>query len=68
MRGQIHNYLIKHKDEIVETLKELIKIPSVRQTEEENAPFGKECAENPAKYFARLSSCPEGACLGTMKD
>lgn len=30
--------------------------------------LGKECAENPAKYFARLSSCPEGACLGTLKD
>ncbi len=41
---QIHNYVQNHKDEIVETLKELIKIPSVRSEVEENAPFGKECA------------------------
>jgi succinyl-diaminopimelate desuccinylase len=41
---QIHNYVQNHKDEIVETLKELIKIPSVRSEAEENAPFGKECA------------------------
>ena len=34
----------KVKDEIVETLKELIKIPSVRSEVEENAPFGKDCA------------------------
>ena len=36
---QIHNYVQNHKDEIVETLKELIKIPSVRSEVEENAPF-----------------------------
>ena len=41
---QIHNYVQNHKDEIVETLKELIKIPSVRSEAEENAPLGKECA------------------------
>lgn len=39
---QIHNYVQNHKDEIVETLKEIIKIPSVRSEVEENAPFGKE--------------------------
>lgn len=53
MREKIHNYIIKHKDEIVETLKELIKIPSVRQTGKENAPFGKECAEI-LKYTQKL--------------
>ena len=43
-KEQIHNYVQNHKDEIVETLKELIKIPSVRSEAEENAPFGEECA------------------------
>ena len=43
-KEQIHNYVQNHKDEIVETLKELIKIPSVRSEPEENAPFGEECA------------------------
>ena len=43
-KEQIHNYVQNHKDEIVETLKELIKIPSVHSEAEENAPFGEECA------------------------
>ena len=41
---QIHDYIQEHKEEIVDTLKDLIKIPSVRGEAEENAPFGKECA------------------------
>ena len=41
---KIHNYLQTHKQEIVETLKELIRIPSVRGEGEKNAPFGKACA------------------------
>ena len=41
---QIHDYIQKHKREIVDTLKELIKIPSVRGEAEESAPFGRECA------------------------
>ena len=41
---QIHDYIQKHKREIVDTLKDLIKIPSVRGEAAENAPFGKECA------------------------
>ena len=44
-KEQIHNYVQNHKDEIVETLKELIKIPSVRSEVEENAPFGINCAK-----------------------
>lgn len=44
-KEQIHNYVQNHKEEIIETLKELIKIPSVRGEAEENAPFGKECAK-----------------------
>lgn len=43
-KEQIHDYIQRHKGEIVETLKELIRIPSVRGEAEENAPFGKECA------------------------
>lgn len=41
---EIHDYVQMHRKEIVETLKELIKIPSVRGKSEENTPFGKECA------------------------
>lgn len=43
-REVIHNYIWSRKEEIVETLKELVKIPSVRGAAEEGAPFGKECA------------------------
>lgn len=42
---QIHNYIDTHKREIIDCLKELVKIPSIRQAAEENAPFGKECAK-----------------------
>lgn len=40
----IHNYVVEHKEEILNTLKELIKIPSVKGVAEPDAPFGKECA------------------------
>ena len=43
-KEQIHDYIHQHKDEIVNILKELIRIPSVRSEAEENAPFGAECA------------------------
>lgn len=43
-REEIHNYIQSNKEDIVNTLKELIRIPSVRGEAEENAPFGKECA------------------------
>lgn len=42
---KIHNYVVEHKEEIVNTLKELVKIPSVRGAAELYAPFGKECAK-----------------------
>ena len=45
MREQIHNYITEHKDEIVSTLKELVKIPSVRGESKSDAPFGKACAD-----------------------
>ena len=41
----IHNYVVKHRDEILKTLKELVKIPSVRGATELEAPFGKACAD-----------------------
>ena len=44
-KGQIHDYIESHRNEIVSELKELIKIPSVRGEKEENAPFGKMCAK-----------------------
>ena len=44
MQEKIHDYIHQHKDEIVNILKELIRIPSVRSEAEENAPFGAECA------------------------
>ena len=43
-KEQIHDYIQRHKGEIVDTLKELIRIPSVKGEAEENAPFGEECA------------------------
>lgn len=44
MKNRIHDYIQEHKKELVDTLKELIKIPSVRGELKENAPFGAECA------------------------
>lgn len=42
---KIHSYLQIRKNEIIETLKNLVRIPSVQGQAEENAPFGKECAQ-----------------------
>lgn len=42
---EIHNYVQSHKDEIINMLKELVKIPSVQSAAEEGAPFGRACAE-----------------------
>ena len=44
-KEQIHNYVVEHKEEILKTLKELVKIPSVRGAAEPEAPFGKACAD-----------------------
>ena len=43
-KEQIHDYIQGHKREIVDTLKNLIAISSVRGEAEETAPFGRECA------------------------
>ncbi len=44
-RKEIHNYVQAHKDEMINMLKELVKIPSVQSEPEEGAPFGRACAE-----------------------
>ena len=44
-KEEIHNYIREHKEEIVNTLKELVKIPSVRGEKAKGAPFGKACKD-----------------------
>lgn len=44
-KEQIHNYIISNRNEIVNDLKELVRIPSVRGEAEPNAPFGRACAD-----------------------
>ena len=44
-KERIHTYIVRNKDEIVNILKELVKIPSVRGEASPDAPFGKACAE-----------------------
>ena len=43
-KEEIHNYIELNKEEILKTLKELVKISSINGEKLENAPFGKECA------------------------
>lgn len=45
MQAIIHDYIEHHKNEMLKTLKELIKIPSYRGEPEENAPFGRACKD-----------------------
>lgn len=52
---KIHNYVVEHKEEIINTLKELVKIPSVKGVAEPYAPFGKECAKA-LEYAEKLYS------------
>ena len=42
---QIHEYIHQRREEILDTLKELVRIPSVRAEAREKAPFGTPCAE-----------------------
>ena len=44
-KEEIHNYVQTHKDEMINMLKELVKIQSVQSEAEEGAPFGRACAE-----------------------
>ena len=41
----IRRYMLDRKEEIIKTLTELIKIPSVRSEAASGAPFGKSCAD-----------------------
>lgn len=52
---KIHDYVMEHKREIVDTLKALVKIPSVRGAAEPAAPFGRGCA-TALEYTERLYS------------
>ena len=45
LQKQIHEYIHQRREEIVSTLKELIRIPSVRGESVPKAPFGSACAE-----------------------
>lgn len=44
-KKEIHNYVQNHRNEIINMLKELVKIPSIQSKPEEGAPFGRACAE-----------------------
>ncbi len=44
-KEQIHQYVEAHKDEIVETLMALVRIPSIASEAEEGAPYGRACRE-----------------------
>lgn len=50
---EIHNYVQTHKDEIINMLKELVKIPSIQSEQEDGAPFGRACAD----VLEYVSSC-----------
>ncbi len=41
---KIHQYVAQHREEIVDTLKKLVRIPSIQGPAEPDAPFGRECA------------------------
>ena len=43
--SEIRGYIDSHKSEIVELLKELVRIPSVRGEAMPDAPFGKKCSD-----------------------
>jgi len=45
LKEKIHEYLQQHKKEIIDTLKELIRIPSVRGDSSEYAQIGEACSE-----------------------
>lgn len=56
---RIHHYEVAHREEIVNTLKELVKIPSVRGKAEFNAPFGTECAKALELTMQMLIACDQ---------
>ena len=44
-KEKIRDYIDSHKSDIVESLKALVRIPSVRGEASPDAPYGKACAE-----------------------
>ncbi len=58
---QVDSFLETNKEEILKTLIDLVRIPSVRGEAMENAPFGKECArllEASAKLYKKMGLNP----------
>lgn len=53
IKEMIHEYIISHKDDILNDLKEFIKIPSVRGEADGECTYGKNCAEA-LKFAKRL--------------
>lgn len=54
--SQIDDYINTHKDEIIEDLIDIVRVPSVVSEPEPGAPFGKNCADminTAAKLFER---------------
>jgi len=47
-KSEIHSYIESHKGEIIETLKEMIKIPSVKGEASEEFPNGLKSALKPS--------------------
>ena len=45
INAKVKEYLIQHQNEFFDDLSSLITIQSVRDTQENNAPYGKECAK-----------------------
>lgn len=41
---RLHAYFEEHRKELLDDIMDMIRIPSVNAPEEENAPFGMECA------------------------
>jgi len=51
-RSSVHNYISSHKDEIIEILRQLVAIPSVRGEAQEGAPYGVACREALEKAYS----------------
>jgi len=57
-KGEICDYIDSHKSDIVESLKALVRIPSVRGEASSDAPYGNACAE--ALEFCKELYCTNG--------
>lgn len=55
-RARIHAYVDAHRQEIIETLQGLIRIPSVKAAPVPGAPFGQDCADALAFVLDKASN------------